>query len=275
MSRVWDHKLLVMTDIHLTAGGQKIIGLDPLARAKAVLDHALARHGDAEALILMGDLAHHGHPEAYAALRDMLRATPMPVIPMLGNHDRRDAFRGVFTDAPESPGEFVQNAFDLDGWRVLTLDTLDGPPYPAGHHAGRLCDQRLAWLDRQIETAGAARLLVCAHHPPFAVGLPGMDAIPLADGAVLLDRLRATGRAHLLCGHVHRTISGSSGGVPWSMLKSPCHQAPLDLEDRDSSLSIDEVGAYGVVLLGRGGVIVHSEDVTDRDTPVMRDPASG
>lgn len=45
------------------------------------------------------------------------------------------------------------------------------------------------------------------------------------------------------------------------MFKSPCHQAPLDLIRADSSLSIDEPGAYGLLLLARDGVIAHSEDV--------------
>ncbi len=274
MSRVWNHKVLVITDTHLTAGDRQIIGLDPTARAQAALDHALAHHGDADALILMGDLAHHGEVQAYDVLFGILKAAPMPVVPMLGNHDQREAFREVFVGAPESPGGFVQSVVTFDGWRVLTLDTLDGPPYRDGHHAGRLCADRLAWLDAELARAGDEQLLVCSHHPPHDVGFPGMDRIRLVDGAELLGRLRANGRAHLLCGHVHRTISGSSHGVPWSMLKSPCHQAPLDLGDPDTSLSVDEVGAYGVVLLGPGGAIVHTEDVTCASAAIERDPTS-
>jgi hypothetical protein len=98
-----------------------------------------------------------------------------------------------------------------------------------------------------------------------------MDAIPLADGDALLARLARHG-AHLFCGHVHRTISGSTGGVPWTMFKSTCHQGPLDLVTPDSSLAIDEPGAYGVVLLPPGGVIAHSEDVLP-DGEVLRDRA--
>ena len=78
--------------------------------------------------------------------------------------------------------------------------------------------------------------------------------------ADLLDRLADAG-AHLLCGHVHRTISGQSRGVPFTIFKSPCHQAPLDLDSADSTLSTAGPGACGLLLLTAGGVIVHSEDV--------------
>ena len=37
---------------------------------------------------------------------------------------------------------------------------------------------------------------------------------------------------------------------------------PMALGDQNPSLSIDEPGAYGLLLLGEGGVIVHGEDFT-------------
>ena len=265
-------KLLVMTDLHLVEEGATIIGLDPLARFGEALDHALARHPDAEALVLMGDLTHHGSPAEYARLAGALSGLPLPLLPMLGNHDRRDAFLGAFPDAPRTASGHVQAVLDLAHHRIVTLDTLDGPPYPAGHHAGRLCDQRLAWLAEALAGAGGRLPLVFSHHPAYPVGIPGMDAIPLTEGEDLLSLLAQHG-AHLFCGHVHRTTSGSRRGVPWTIFKSTCHQGPLDLVEVDSTLSIDEPGAYGVLLLPEDGVIAHSEDVLPASA-VTRDPGS-
>lgn len=266
------HKLIVMTDLHIVGEGERIIDLDPLARFGEALDHALARHPDAEALILMGDLTHHGSPAQYARLAGTLSGLPLPFIPMLGNHDRREAFLGAFPDAPRTASGHVQAVLDLPHHRIVTLDTLDGPPYPAGHHAGRLCDFRLAWLEEVLTGADGRLPLVFSHHPAYPVGIPGMDAIPLAEGEGLLTLLARHG-AHLFCGHVHRTISGSRSGVPWTMFKSTCHQGPLDLVQVDSTLSIDEPGAYGVLLLPADGVIAHSEDVLP-EASVARDPGS-
>lgn len=254
------HKLLVMTDIHIVEAGERIIGLDPLARFEAALAQSLRDHPDASALILMGDLTHHGRPAQYARLASALAGLPVPLIPMIGNHDRREPFLAAFPHAPRTEHGHVQTVLDLPHHRIITLDTLEGPPYPPGFHAGRLCPDRRAWLAAALAGAGPRRPLVFAHHPPFATGIPGMDQIPLLDGAPVLDLLAAHG-AHLFCGHVHRTISGTSRGVGFTMLKSTCHQGPLDLVSLDSSLSIDEPGAYGVLLLTEDGVIAHSEDV--------------
>lgn len=252
-------KLLVLSDLHLT-GGKKIIGLDPLTRFQQTLKVAIADHPDAAALILLGDLAHHGDPVAYRQLRETLAATNIPAIPLIGNHDRRETYLDIFPETPLSEGGFLQRIVDFPGHRVITLDTLDGPPYPKGHHAGRLCDQRRDWLARQLDTLGDRMALVFAHHPPFKTGLPGMDAIRLTDGNRLISML-SNHNVHLFCGHIHRTISGTTGGVPWTVFKSTCHQAPLDLSTPDSSLSVDEPAAYGLILLQDDGVTVHTQDV--------------
>lgn len=253
-------KLLFLTDLHICAPGERIVGLDPIARARAALEAALGAHPDAAALILLGDLTHHGRADEYAALASLLADVPIPVVPMLGNHDRRDAFLAGFPDAPRSAGGFVQHILDIGAHRVITLDSLDGPPYPEGHHAGRLCPQRMQFLSDAL-AAHSGPTLVCVHHPPFDTGIRGMDAIKLADGAALLDRLAAHGRCHLICGHIHKTISGNHRRVPWTIFKSPCHQAVFDQQSANAHLSTDEPGAYGLAFCAEDGVILYSEDV--------------
>ena len=254
-------KLILITDLHITSEGDRIIGLDPVARLTSVLDAATTDHPDACAIVMMGDLTHHGRPDQYARLAQVLDRYDLPVIPMLGNHDRRDAFREVFCSAPRDDAGFVQSVFDLDHHRIITLDTLDGPPYPRGHHAGRLCPDRLAWLDAALLGAGDKSIVVIAHHPPFDTGIVGMDDIKLANGRDLLSRLAAVPTAHLICGHIHRTISGKTNGVSWTMLKSTCHQGVLDLTEPDSSLSVDEPAAYGLAILTPSSIAIHSQDV--------------
>lgn len=251
-------KIIVLTDLHLRAGGKTIIGLDPTARFLAAYTAALRDHGDAEALVIMGDLTHSGRAEEFAILHDTLRTCPLPVLLMLGNHDDRPAFRAAFPDHPVTGTGHVQQIMDLPHHRLITLDSHEASPDPL--HSGWLCEARLAWLDEALSGAGDRMPLVFVHHPPFKTGLPGMDAIRLMSGDALLDRLRPSG-AHLFCGHIHRTISGQASGVPFTMFKSTCHQAPLDLHDADCTLSIAEPGAYGLLWLTPDGVVAHSADV--------------
>lgn len=116
-------KILVLTDLHLRAPGRTIIGLDPIARLRAVYDAMLTDHTDAAALILMGDLTHSGHGDEYAVLRDILATCPVPVTYMLGNHDARPAFDGVFADAPRTQHGHLQCTINLPHHRIITLYT--------------------------------------------------------------------------------------------------------------------------------------------------------
>ncbi len=54
---------------------------------------------------------------------------------------------------------------------------------------------------------------------------------------------------HIFAGHVHRTISGSSRGIPFSVFKSPVHQQPMPFDAPDASLSVDEPAAYGIAVM--------------------------
>jgi len=254
-------KALIFTDLHITREGETIIGLDPLARFAEGLAHALRRHPDAAHVILTGDLTHHGHPEEYARLKAALADCPIPVTLTLGNHDARTAFDAAFPDAARTPDGFAQAALDLGGTRLLVLDTHDDAG-GAPEHSGWLCDRRLAWLDAELTRAeqDAAPVVVLCHHPPFDTGFDGMDAIKLRNGAALLSRLRAARARHLICGHIHRTIHLSLDGLPASVLKSPCHQMPLLLGPQDVHLSVDEPGAYGVLLALPEQTILFSED---------------
>lgn len=253
-------KILVFADIHMTADGVRVWGRDPLSRMRAALQQALSRHGDADAIILLGDLAHSGKAAEYARLAEALQRVSIPVIPMLGNSDRRKAFRGQFPSAPATEQGHVQHILDLPRHRVITLDTLDGPPYRKADHSGRLCHDRMAWLMRALADRGDRHAVVFAHHPPMKIGMPGHDAIRLNDGADMLELLADSSGAHLICGHVHRAASGISRGVPYALIGSATAEFALTLNGEDIDAT-DSSGRYGVVLLQKHGVAVHQEQV--------------
>jgi len=255
------HKVLVFTDIHILPEGETVIGLDPLARFAQGLAHALEHHPDAARIVLCGDLAHNAAPAEYARLKQALAGCPLPMDLMLGNHDRRAPFLAEFTQTPVTDAGFIQHYQDISDYRLIFLDTLNEEADDT--HSGHLCAQRLDWLDQALATAGARRVVVFTHHPPIITGFSGMDWIGLHNRAELIGRLVAHGGVvQIVSGHIHRTIQGAAGGIPVSIFKSPCHQMPMALGFQDPSLSIDEPGAYGIVLLHDDGVIVHTEDFT-------------
>ncbi len=269
------NKLLAFTDLHMKPAGQTIIGIDPFENFKRGLTHALEHHPDAERVILMGDLTNSGTPEEYASVAQAIDGCAIPITLMCGNHDQRENLVDAFPWATTDVNGFVQDAFVYGNTRVLTTDTQFGPPFVSYAHLGAYCDKRFEWLNDQLAAAKAANQHVAlfAHHPPFKVGFEGMDQIRMRDDKRMVQTLAfADVPVHFLCGHVHRTISGSWHGNGFTVFKSTCHQMPLALTNPDLSLSTAEPAAYGVILLNDEGVIAHSEDFDLAEDDVQASP---
>lgn len=256
---------LHLTDAHVTpTGAPPLYGLDPGERLAAAVADIARRHGPGGAApaafaVITGDLTHNGEPEAYERLRGLLARLPCPAHLLLGNHDERDAFRAVFPDAAVDEAGFVQSAFDTPAGRFITLDTKE-----PGTHAGRLGPDRLAWLTARLADSDASVFLFL-HHPPYRVGIVGMDEIPLLDADALWQVLKSH-RArirHLFHGHLHRPLSGSWHGIPCSSLRGTAHQVALDFSERPDVPGSHEPPAYALVRVTEEDVVVHTHDFLD------------
>jgi 3',5'-cyclic AMP phosphodiesterase CpdA len=219
---------------------------------------------------LTGDLAHKGEAGAYEALRDTLSDLSLPVHLMMGNHDSRTPFRQVFGEQPEIDGGFVQFAIDAADCRVLCLDSLNDQP---GDHVGRLCETRLAWLDRQVAATPAnTPLIVACHHPPFDLGIPNMDDIKLADGEALFEVLGRRKPDLMLFGHVHRPISGVWRGIPFHIQRGFNRQVALTFERHPVIQFCEEAPDLALIDADREGVRIFTRSVGGE---VRHFPASG
>lgn len=255
-------KLVILTDLHITPPDETILGISPLKRLSAAIDHINLHHADADRVVVTGDITHYGDIESYRFAKAELDRLVMPMTLLLGNHDRRENYHEVFSGSPLDALEFVQSSIDVGLWRLVFLDTLNGPPYDHHQvHAGVLCTNRLAWLDAVLAEAGGRPTLLFMHHPPHNVGFRGMDQIRLSNEGEffqLLDKHRCV--RHIVCGHIHRTISGTIHGIGFSVFKSPVHQQPMIFDTDDTSASIAEPAAYGVLFGTSQSVLVHTED---------------
>lgn len=252
-------KIIVFTDLHMVPENDTIIGIDPYARLLDGIRHVNAHHADAACVIVAGDLTHSADRASYRRLRPLLAMLVPPCHLMIGNHDDRATFQSVFPEAPRDQHGFVQQSIDLAGTRLLLLDTVETDACADG--SGLLCAHRLAWLDDRLATAAGRGVLVFMHHPPHATGFAGMDALRLRNEDAFYGLLARHGNVrYIFAGHVHRTIGGSCRGIPFSIFKSPVHQQPMTFDSADSSLSVAEPAAYGIVFVTARSVLVHTED---------------
>lgn len=215
-----------------------------------------------ECVLLTGDLTDHGRPEEYARLRALLAPLAVAVHPLVGNHDDRDALRSAFSDHPQVAATtgFVQYAVDAAGLRVIACDTQS-----PGEDRGVLCAQRLAWLARELDRAGDLPVLLALHHPPFATGIDGMDAIGLTGAGELGVLLEAyAGPCAVVCGHAHRTIVATAGGRSAFLAPSTSLAIALDLRAGVPFRLVHEPPGFALHLHRGGGELVsHMQPLGD------------
>jgi len=254
--------------------GTTIAGIDPAARLAAGIDHVNHWHGDADRVVVLGDLAHEGDPASYERIAGLLDRLVAPVSIVPGNHDDREELRAAFPDAPVDESGFLQQVIDVPETRLILLDTLHpGPGERNTTHGGRLCAARMAWLETRLAESHAAGqpVQILMHHPPHPTGFANMDAIMLENGPAFHDLLaRYPVVRHIACGHVHRTISGGHRGIAFTVFKSTAHQQPGIFDDDDSSLSVDEPAAYGLLQIRPDGVTIHTEDFELAEARLVR-----
>ncbi len=216
-----------ITDLHVAAEGSDRAGAnaDNAARLAQAVAHVNRLTPRPDAVIVTGDLADGPRPGEYDAIAPILGQLAMPVFAVPGNHDDRDGMRALFPGATWLPQDgFLHHVVDLGPLRILMLDTL-----VPGQTAGRLCADRLAWLDARLgEHPGPA--VVAMHHPPFHVGVPFMDRVALENPEPLAASIRRHGAVlAVVCGHVHRSATVAFAGTVGIAVPAIGHQLALEI----------------------------------------------
>ncbi len=252
-------KLIHLTDTHLVAPPGRLYGLDPVARLAPAIEVINSQHGDAKGVFVTGDLAHWGEAAAYRALRELLDRLTVPYYLLIGNHDLRGPLYEVFPDLPQDEGGYLQYAVAIDSGVCLLMDSVT-----EGSTAGTYDEERLDWLKEQLARHANSDVFLFIHHPPFDIGIKGLDSIRLTEGEDGLARaLRRHERIrHLFFGHVHRPIAGSWNKIPVSSLFGTNHQVALRLDEEEASGSL-EPPQLGVILIDAGTLIVHMQNYAD------------
>jgi len=192
-------------------------------------------------------------------LSEQLNRLPMPVLPILGNHENRANFQEFFPKVQNDANGYVQYEAPIGQYRGLFLDTNE-----AGVSYGVLCEKRAQWLaDRLAEDDRPVLLFM--HHPAFVLGIPSMDRIALLETKPFQAALegRTHRIKHLFFGHIHRPIFGNWRGIPFSTMRGTNHQVALRLDDTGKVGGSHEPPQYSVVLLSDESITVHVHDFLD------------
>ncbi|MDB4224499.1 phosphodiesterase [Granulosicoccus sp.] len=246
-------KIIHITDTHLLKSGELFHGFDTQQRFALCMRNVRENHSDAHCIVVTGDVAERGDPEAYLFFNDQIAAAGLPVYSILGNHDDRKNYHSQFpAKSPESDG-FAQAAIETPVGVFLLLDTkLDDSD------AGTFCKRRQRWLLEQLKKFHSVPVFLFMHHPPFDLNLPGIDKIGLDAKEAFASVVNThTNVRHLFFGHAHRPLSGNWKGISFSSMSGTNHQASLDFHGVGTQPVADNP-EYAIVFIDDDQLVVHT-----------------
>lgn len=209
-----------ITDLHLRDDGADPCH-DPaqaLLRAFAMLA-AMDRRPDA--IVLTGDIIDRS-ASGYDGALALIRASPVPLWPMPGNHDREVEFRAAFAGLADYAPGHMSFTCQIGNAVLIALDSN----LPGGK--GGIDAVRLNWLADNLARTRAPAVLAL-HHPPFPTGLPHLDKKGFAGATQLADLVTGSPVCRIIAGHSHRTIQTIWAGVAASTCPAIGHGLSLSL----------------------------------------------
>jgi 3',5'-cyclic AMP phosphodiesterase CpdA len=224
------HVIAHVSDTHLLAGDARQYGvIDTVHRFRSALERLARIDPPPQAIVVTGDLADKGEPDAYRHLRALVEPLAAridaQVVWCMGNHDERAAYsRELFGDESDDPQDRV---YDVAGLRIVSLDTS----VPGWHH-GELTDEQLGWLRGVLAVPAEHGTVLALHHPPIPSPLvPAAEIIELLETDRLAAVVRGSDVRAILGGHYHFTSHSTFAGIPVSVAAATCYAvdtAPLD-----------------------------------------------
>ncbi len=243
------HTIAHISDTHLLAGGKLQYGVvDTVQHLQMALDRLSRIDPVPQAIVLTGDLADRGEPEAYAQLRSMIEpaaaAMGAQVVWCMGNHDDRTAYaRSLFGADPTA--DVMDRVYEVDGLRIVALDTS----VPNYHH-GEITDEQHDWLASVLAEPAPLGTILAMHHPPIAIPmLPAAAIIELDGQDRLATALAGTDVRMILGGHFHYSSYGTFAGIPVSVASATCYISDIAPDQRfisavDTDQSVNVLHVY-------------------------------
>lgn len=206
-----------ITDTHLFATEkQQMLGVATDDSLQKVVARLSQIQPQPDILLLTGDLSQDETPQSYQRLKQIISPLEIPAYWIPGNHDDLPLMEQVLNQPPI----FTDKSFTLGGWHFLLLSS-----WVAGKVYGKISQESLEWLEKQLQSIADKPTLIALHHPPCAIASKWMDEINLQNPEELYAIIDRYSQIKLvLFGHVHQAFENPRHGVQYLGSPSTCVQ---------------------------------------------------
>lgn len=217
--------LVHLTDPHIPGEAQaRVRGVDTAMRLAAAVESITHLSPPPACVIITGDLSADGSRAAYRRAADLLSPLRVPVRVTFGNHDDPETFRQVMGEPGEAPDGEPCRAFDVQGWRILLLNSKS-----PGVKQGFLGALQRQQVREELAKDPRPPALLFMHHHVLPLGLPWVDRDNLRDWYEFMESLRDVGNVRgIFSGHAHQSSRHEWNGIPFFVTPSAGYQFVKD-----------------------------------------------
>ncbi len=214
-------RFVQISDTHI--GFDKAANADVVATLRAAVARIKAMPEPPSFILHTGDLTHLSKPAEFDTLQQVLSELALPVHYVPGEHDmlvdEGASYRERFGQGTRGGGWY---SFDHDGVHFVALVNVAN--LKAGG-LGRLGDEQIEWLERDLKPRSSSTPVVVFAHIPLWSVYPawgwGTD-----DSARALAYLKRFGSVSVLNGHIHQVMQKVEGHVTFHTATSTAFPQP-------------------------------------------------
>ncbi|HLT61844.1 MAG TPA: phosphodiesterase [Microlunatus sp.] len=264
-----DYTVVHLSDTHFLADRRPQFGsVDTDRGLRRALDRLRGELGRADLVVVTGDVADLGEPDAYDRVAELIEPAAADLgaelLWVMGNHDERPAFsarlHGRASDEPQD------RVITVGGLRVVALDST-----VPGYHHGELTDGQLDWLRGVLAEPAPDGTVLALHHPPLPTRVKLMGLVELRAAERLAEAIRGSDVRAILAGHLHYSTFGTFAGVPVSVAAASCYTID-PLPGGREFVGVDAAHAFNLVDVFADRV-VHAVVPIDSAPPVTHNSA--
>jgi Icc protein len=182
-------KLIQISDCHID-DQRVVMGVDSQHNLQSVVERI--KNSKFDALLISGDLSHHGTTRSYQILKSILSPIKQPIFVIEGNHDHAQNLGEVFK-------ENSFNNFRLDNWEIIKINSVQ-----TGKTSGLVTSSALLELDKDCLNSNAEHILITLHHPVVPMNSNWDDELSLENPSDLFQVLDKHSKIRMIVfGHAH------------------------------------------------------------------------
>ncbi len=209
-------KLIQISDCHID--DQRIVmGVDSQSNLQLVVQQI--NQSEFDALLISGDLTHHGSLNSYQTLKTILSPIQQPIFVIGGNHDQAQNLTQVFKQNLLTSAKF-------DNWEVISIDSVQ-----VEQTNGFVSESALIELDKACLNSSATHIMIVLHHPVVPMNSSWDDELSLTNPQNLFEILDKHSKIRaVVFGHAHEAAKFSRLGV--DIYSCPSTALQFDSETR-------------------------------------------